>query len=105
MFPLDFLTFYIYSHFAISFSSILHIFLFSVFLFRLLLYVARIPLESEFVSPSLETGLSLLQFHQLSMTEYCNRLLQLCTARTVFSIIGHCAVTHSDAGDVSLVDQ
>ena len=35
---------------------------------------------------------------------HANQLLQLCTARTVFSI-GHCTVIHCDDVGVSLVDQ
>ena len=39
----------------------------------------------------------------MSWLTFLNQLLQLCTARTVFSI-GYCTVIHCDAGGVSLVD-
>ena len=35
---------------------------------------------------------------------YVNQLLQLCTARTVFSILDDCTVVHCDAGGVSMVE-
>ena len=45
----------------------------------------------------------LIKSHSIKLSR--NKLLQLCTAHTVFSILVSCTVIHCDAGVVSLVDK